>query len=147
MRKNKAPVQSYENFCKAFAGVFKKHAHRKGTYHTCYVRGAIDNYCMAGSDLRHYLMEDACAEDACGYRIARALILQGWDEDTIVMHSGAQQNLVDEVDDFCFVDVLTWAGYRNEAGFHREANGKRYAWLMDGAPDLSAHIEDRDSDD
>lgn len=147
MRKNKTPVQSYENFCKAFAGVFKKHAQRKGTYHTCYVRGAIDNYCTANSDRRHYLMEDACAEDACGYRIARALILQGWDEDTIVMHSEAQQSLVDEVGDYCFVDVLTWAGYGNDAGFYRDSNGKRYAWLMDGAPDLSEHIEDRDSDD
>lgn len=147
MRKNKAPVQSYENFCKAFAGVFKKHARHKGTYQTCFVRGAIDNYCTANSARRHYLMEDAGAEDACGYRIARALILQGWDEDTIVMHSEAQQRLVDEVCDFCFEDVLTWAGYRNEAGFHRDSNGKRYAWLMDGAPDLCEHIEDSDSDD
>lgn len=147
MRKNKTPVQSYENFCKAFAGVFKKHAHRKGTYHTCYVRDAINSYCTADAERRHFLMEDACAEDACGYRIARAMILQGWDEDTIIMHSEAQQHLVNEVDDHCFVDVLTWAGYRNDSGFHRESNGKRYAWLMDGAPDLSAHIEDRDSDD
>ena len=147
MRKIKAPVQSYENFCKAFAGVFKKHAQHKGTYHTCYVRSAIDCYCTADSDRRHYLMEDATAEDACGYRIARALILQGWDEDTIVVHSKAQQHLVDEVGCFCFEDVLTWAGYSNDAGFYREANGKRYAWLMDCAPDLAAHIEDHDSDD
>lgn len=147
MRKIKAPVQSYENFCKAFAGVFKKHAQRTGTYHTCFVRGAIDTYCTANSDRRHYMMEDACSEDACGYRIARALILQGWYEYTIVMHSKAQQRLVDAVDVFCFEDVLTWAGYSNDAGFHREANGKRYAWLMDGAPDLSEHIEDHDSDD
>ena len=147
MRKNKTPVQSYENFCKVFAGVFKKHAQRKGTYHTCYVRGAIDSYCTTRTDHRHYMVEDACAEDACGYRIARALILQGWDEDTIVMHSEAQQRLVDEVDDYCFVDVLTWAGYSNDAGFYRESNGKRYAWLMDGAPDLYEYTEDRDSDD
>lgn len=147
MRNNKAPVQSYENFCKAFAGVFKKHAYRTGTYHTCYVRGAINNYCLADSDRRHYMMEDACGEDACGYRIARSLILRGWDEDTIVVHSEAQQSLVNEVCDFCFVDVLTWAGYSNDAGFYRDSNGKRYAWLMDGAPDLSEYIEYRDSDD
>lgn len=147
MRKIKAPVQSYENFCKAFAGVFKKHAQYKGTYHTCYVRGAIDSYCTADSDRRHYLMEDATAEDACGYRIARALILQGWYEYNIVKHSVAQQRLVDAVGGFCFVDVLTWAGYRNDAGFHRAPNGQRYAWLMDGAPDLSKHIEDCDYDD
>ena len=147
MRKNKAPVQSYENFCKAFAGVFKKHAYRTGTYHTCYVRGAIDSYCTANSTRRHYLMEDACAEDACGYRIARALILQGWDEDTIVMHSEAQQHLVNAVADFYFEDVLTWAGYSNDDEFCRVANGKRYAWLMDGAPDLYGYTEDRRSDD
>ena len=147
MRKIKTPVQSYENFCKAFAGVFKKHAQHKGTYHTCYVRGAIDCYCTADSDRRHYLMEDASAEDACGYRIARALILQGWYAYNIVNHSVAQQRLVDAVDVYCFADVLTWAGYRNDSGFYRESNGQRYAWLMDGAPDLSAHIEDPDSDD
>ena len=147
MRKNKAPVQSYENFCKAFAGVFKKHAYRTGTYHTCYVRGAIDSYCTANSTRRHYLMEDACAEDSCGYRVARALILQGWDEGTIVAHSGEQQRIVDSVGDFCFVDVLTWAGYRNEAGFHRDANGQRYAWLMDGAPALDEYTQDPGSDD
>lgn len=147
MRNNKAPVQSYENFCKAFAGVLKKHAYRTGTYHTCYVRSAIDRYCTANSTRRHYLMEDACAEDSCGYRIASALILQGWDEDTIVMHSKAQQILVDEVIDFCFVDVLTWAGYSNDAGFDRVANGQRYAWLMDGAPALYKYTKDRDSDD
>ena len=142
MRNNKTPVQSYENFCKAFAGVFKKHAYRTGTYHTCYIRGAIDSYCAAEPHRRHYMMEDASAEDACGYRIARALLLQGWDEDIIMLHSATQQHLVDDVDDLGadFVDVLTWAGYRNDSGFHREGNGKRYAWLMDGAPDLSKHI-------
>lgn len=148
MRKNKTPMQSYENFCKAFAGVFKKHAKRKGTYYTCYVRGAINSYCTANSCRRHYLMEDACAEDACGYRIARALILQGWDEDTILMHSEEQQRLVDDLNaDFGFAEVLKLAGYRNDSGFILQANGMRYAWLMDGAPDLSAHIKDIDSED
>lgn len=147
MRKNKTPVQSYENFCKAFAGVFKKHAQRKGTYHTCYVRDAINSYCTADAERRHFLMEDACAEDACGYRIARALILQGWDEDTIVDYSQQQQHYVDEAADYGFLDVLSAAGYTNSAGFIRPSNGMRYAWLMDGAPDLSAHIEGLDSDD
>ena len=147
MRKNKAPVQSYENFCKAFAGVFKKHAQHKGTYHTCYVRGAIDSYCRADGGLRQYMMEDACSEEACGYRIARTLILQGWYEHNIVRNSAAQQELVDAVGDLCFADVLTWAGYSNDAGFLQESNGKRYAWLMDGAPDLYKHIEDHDYDE
>ena len=41
MRKIKTPVQSYENFCKAFAGVFLKYAKDKGTFHTCYIRGLL----------------------------------------------------------------------------------------------------------
>ena len=148
MRKIKTPVQSYENFCKAFAGVFIKHAKNKGTYHTCYIRGAIEEYCYADPDRRHFLMEDACAEDACGYRIARALLVQGWHDATIVEHSLTQQEYVDAAEDYGFLECLERAGYVSAGSFSRHSNGLRYAWLLDGAPDLEEFFEvDEDDED
>ena len=146
IRKTKAPAQSYENFCKVFAGVFMKHAKTRGTFYTCYIRHAIDAYCVAGPDRRHFLSEDAQGEDACGYRIARALMVQGWDEDTIIEYSTTQQRYVDAVDRLGFDDVLERVGYSSAKGFARHSNGLRYAWLMDGAPEIEPLLDEDDED-
>lgn len=134
MRKDKKPEQTYENFCKVFAGVFRKHVYSTGGYATCYIRDAIRDWATA-TDSSRVTLEDLCRsdEDAVGYRIAKALLAQGWCADIIVLHTNTQQEYVDAVDDFLI--VLGNAGYVNE-GFSSHANGRRYQWLMDGGPSL-----------
>ena len=92
-------------------------------------------------------MEDAVAEDVCGYRIARALLVQGWHESAIVVHSSTQQEYVDASEDYGFLECLDRAGYANDSGFARYGNGLRYAWLMDGAPDLEPFFDADEDDD
>lgn len=144
---HKQPKVSYTNFCMAFAGVFKKYAHNQATYHTCYIRGAIDDYIGCAPDRRAILMEDAYREDLVGYRIAAQLLRCGWPEDAITDYATQQQCYVDDMEDHSiFLDVLHHAGYANEAGFARASNGVRYAWLLDGAPNLQETMDEMDSE-
>lgn len=141
----KQPKVSYENYCKAFAGVFLKMARNAGTMHTCYIRSAIRDYCNSEGH-RQRMFEDSIAEDSIGYRIASSLLRAGWTEDQILEYNREQQ---DRVDELCedFIAVLENAGYERDPRFARHGNGLRYAWLMDGAPELSEHDVLDDDDD
>lgn len=148
MSRNKTPKVSYENFCKAFAGVFKKHAYRQATYHTCYVRAAIDAYADSTPERRANMMEDASREELVGYRIAAQLLRCGWTELDICAFADQQQGFVDAMEDRSnFLDVLAYAGYRNDAGFARDSNGVRYAWLLAGGRDLEDVMDEMESED
>lgn len=144
--KHKAPKVTYENFCKAFAGVFKKHAYDKGTYHTCYIRAGIIDYLEQNREGRAIVMEECYREELVGYRIASQLLRCGWPEPAIVGFVQRQQDYVDVMveTEYGFIGVLNAAGYHNDALFCRSSNGARYAWLMDGAPDLQHVINELD---
>lgn len=148
MSKKSAP--SYEAYCKCFAGVFKKHVqgdHR--SFFTCYVREAINDYVKADYERRGRLMEDAARESTVGVYIAKALLDQGWTEDDILEYAEIQQSRVNDAEEYSgldFVDALSCAGYHKRE-FYREANGLRYAWILDGSPDLIDRLEEGDNDD
>lgn len=145
--KHKAPKVTYENFCKAFAGVFKKHAYEQGTYHTCYIRAAILQYVDELPEGRAIIMEECSREELVGYRIAANLLRCGWPKPDIIGFVQRQQDHVDVIEDtgYGFVGVLNAAGYYNDASFRRDSNGARYAWLLDGAPSLQHVIDGWDA--
>lgn len=147
---SKKTTPSYEAYCKCFAGVFKKHVqgdHR--SFFTCYVRDTINDYVEADDERRGRLMEGAAREATVGVYIAKALLDQGWPEDDILDYAVEQQRRVNGAESYSgldFVDALSYAGYHNRE-FYREANGLRYAWILDGSPDLIARLEEGDNDD
>lgn len=144
--KHKNPKVSYENFCRAFAGVFKKHALEQGTYHTCYIRAAMLHYIDQSPEDRAVIMDEAGREELVGYRIAHQLLRCGWPEPAIVGFVQRQQGYVDDIEVFgyVFISVLSAAGYHNDGSFRRDSNGARYEWLIDGAPDLQHVIDELD---
>lgn len=147
---SKKSTPSYEAYCKCFAGVFRKHVrgdHR--AFFTCYVRGFSNDYVKADDERRGLLMEGAGREAIVGVYIAKALLDQGWPEDSILEYTEEQQRRVNDAEDYSgldFVDALRYAGYHNRE-FYREANGLRYAWILDGSPDLIDRLEEGDNDD
>lgn len=147
---SKKTTPSYEAYCKCFAGVFKKHVqgeHR--SLFTCYIREAITDYVEADDERRDYLLERAVRESTIGAYIAKSLLSQGWPEDDILEYAELQQQAVNDAERFSgldFVDALAAAGYSSK-GFARESNGLRYAWIMDGSPDLIDRLEEGDDDD
>lgn len=135
---------SFEAFCKCFAGVFKKHAYteRRSVY-TCYIRDAIRDYVEATEERRTDLMESSAREDTVGHYIAKALLRQGWTPDQILCYATLQQDLVNEAEQYSglvFYDALCAASY-SHAGFYREGNGARYAWILAGSPDITDYLE------
>lgn len=147
---SKKSTPSYEAYCKCFAGVFKKHVqgdHR--SFYTCYVRDAINDYVEADDERRGRLMEGAARETTVGVYIAKAMLDQGWPEADILYYAEEQQRRVNNAEGYSgldFVDALCSAGYHNRE-FYREANGLRYAWILDGSPDLIDRLEEGDNDD
>lgn len=147
MSKKSSP--SYEAYCKCFAGVFKKHVqgdHR--SFFTCYIRDTINEYVEANGERRCRLMEGAAREATVGVYIAKALLDQGWPTDDILKYSEEQQRCVNDAEGYSgmyFVDALLRAGYHNSE-FSREANGLRYAWILDGSHDIIDRLEEDDND-
>ena len=129
---------TYVSYCRAFAGIFAKHAKNGGEYFTCYVREAIDYFIGKNEVERGVLMERAGRESLVGYKIAYSLLKAGWDEDTILDYTAIQQGYVDEVvRRVSFEDaVLRLYTLKPKPGFAISMNAYRYAWLIDGAPCL-----------
>lgn len=147
---SKKSTPSYEAYCKCFAGVFKKHVqgeHR--SFYTCYVRDAINSYVNADDERRGRLMEGAAREATVGAYIAKALLDQGWPESYILESAEEQQRRVNNAEKMLgrdFVEALLYAGYHNRE-FYLEANGLRYAWILDGSPDLIDRLDDDGDND
>ncbi len=129
---------TYEAFCRAFAGIFDKHAKRGGNYYTCYVREAIGHYIEQDEIKRGVLMETAGRESLVGYKLAYSLLKAGWDEDTIIEYTDLQQSRVDAAERMVSFDEAVSALYwgHPRGAYAINMNYLRYLWLMDGAPDL-----------
>ena len=130
---------TYEAYCRAFAGIYAKHAQRGGHYFTCYVREAIDYFIGKDETERGFLLETAGRESLVGYKIAYSLLKAGWDEDTIIEYTDIQQERVDEAERrLSFEDaVVRLYTLKTKPRFAMTMNAFRYAWLIDGAPCLS----------
>lgn len=130
--------RTYEAFCHAMAGIYNKHARNGGNYFTCYVRESIEYYIIQNEVRRGVLMDTAGREALVGFKIAHALLKAGWDVDTILEYVDLQQSRVDEAERLVSFEEAVGALYegRRNTGYVSYMNYLRYAWLMDGAPDL-----------
>ena len=135
---------TYEAYCRAFAGIYAKHAKNGGHYFTCYVRAEIAYFIDTDEVERGVLLETAGRESFVGYKIAHSLLRAGWDEDTIIAYTNIQQKRVDEAESrVSFEDaVLHLYTLKPKPRFAISMNAYRYAWLIDGAPCLSEACEE-----
>lgn len=91
----KEPISSYEDYCRVWAEVYKKHAkHSVRTVFSCYVRGGILDALDRG-ELRKPKQEITTDEDIVGIYIARALVAQGMRESAILEYTERMQDYVD----------------------------------------------------
>lgn len=91
----KEPISSYEDYCRVWAEVYKKHAKHSGrTVFSCYVRGGIKDALNRG-ELRKPKQEVTTDEDIIGIYIVRALVAQGMRESTILEYTEQMQDYVD----------------------------------------------------
>lgn len=129
---------TYEAFCRAFAGIYAKHAKNGGHYFTCYVREAIGYFLDKDEVARGVLLETAGRESLVGYKIAYSLLKAGWSEDTIRDYSETQQGYVNDAERRVSFDdaVLHLYSDTPKPRFAISMNAYRYAWLIDGAPCL-----------
>ena len=91
----KKPISSYEDYCRVWAEVYKKHAkHSERTVFSCYVRSGIIDALNRG-ELRKPKQEVTTDEDIIGIYIARALVAQGMRESAILEYTEQMQDYVD----------------------------------------------------
>lgn len=141
----KEPISSYEDYCRVWAEVYKKHAkHSKRAVFSCYVRSGIKDALNRG-ELRKPKQEVTTDEDIIGIYIVRALVAQGMRESAIMEYTERMQ---------CYVDA---AGRKHdccltcmEEGLHalgiypptecefisNVGNRLRYLWAKHGGFDL-----------
>ena len=134
----KTERHTYEAYCRAFAGIYAKHAQRGGHYFTCYVREAIAYFIGKDETERGVLLETAGRESLVGYKIAYSLLKAGWSEADILDYTETQQERVNVAERrLSFEDaVLHLYSIKPKPRFAISMNAYRYAWLIDGAPCL-----------
>ena len=94
----KEPISSYEEYCRVWAEVYKKHArHSERTVYSCYVRAGIKRALNRG-ELRKPKQEITTDEDIVGIYIVRALVAQGMSEYAILEYTARMQGYVDAAD-------------------------------------------------
>ena len=140
----KEPISSYEDYCRVWAEVYKKHAkHCRRTLYSCYVRGGIRDALNSG-ELRKPKQEITTDEDIIGIYIVRALVAQGMREDSIMEYTEQMQDYVDTAEmrrdcmtymEECLhalgIDTYTECGFIPNVG-----NRLRYLWAKHGGFDL-----------
>ena len=150
----KKPISSYEDYCRVWAEVYKKHAkHSERTVLSCYVRGGIKDALNRG-ELRKPKQEVTTDEDIIGIYIVRALVAQGMRESAILAYTKRMQGYVDNADysDDCIdlmEDGLFAMGVEPsmEAPFIiNERNRLRYLWAKHGGFELMPADDDDDDD-
>lgn len=140
----KEPISSYEDYCRVWAEVYKKHAkHSERTVFSCYVRGGIKDALNRG-ELRKPKQEVTTDEDIIGIYIVRALVAQGMREYAILEYTEQMQDYVDAADrrHDC-IDLMEQGLYAIGVDPSAEApfivnvrNRIRYLWAKHGGFDL-----------
>ena len=142
----KETISSYEDYCRVWAEVYKKHAkHSERTVFSCYVRDGILKALNRG-ELRKPKQEVTTDEDIIGIYIVRALVAQGMRESAILDYTEQMQDYVDAADrrhdcidlmerGLCAmgVDALVEAPF-----IVHVRNRLRYLWAKHGGFDLLA---------
>ena len=144
----KEPISSYEEYCRVWAEVYKKHAkHSERAVFSCYVRGGILRALNRG-ELRKPKHEVTTDEDIIGIYIVRALVAQGMRESAILEYTERMQEYVDDAEcdhdciaimeqRLCAMGVLADTMER----FSNMRNRLRYLWAKHGGFDLRAVTE------
>lgn len=140
----KEPISSYEDYCRVWAEVYKKHAkHSERTVFSCYVRYGIKAALNRG-ELRKPKQEVTTDEDIIGIYIVRALVAQGMREYAILEYTEQMQDYVDAAErrHDC-IDLMEQGLYTMGVDPSAEApfivnvrNRIRYLWAKHGGFDL-----------
>ena len=94
----KEPISSYEDYCRVWAEVYKKHAkHAVRTVFSCYVRSGI-KYALNRGELRRPKQEVTTDWNIIGIYIVRALVAQGMRESAILVYTEQMQDYVDDAE-------------------------------------------------
>lgn len=145
----KEPISSYEDYCRVWAEVYKKHAkHAERTVFSCYVRGGIKDALNRG-ELRKPKQEVTTDEDIIGIYIVRALVAQGMRESAILEYTERMQGYVDAADrkhdcidlmeqSLCAMGALADTAER----FRNVRNRLRYLWAKHGGFELMPTDDD-----
>ena len=144
----KEPISSYEEYCRVWAEVYKKHAkHAVRTVFSCYVRYGI-KVALNRGELRKPKQEVATDEDIIGIYIVRALVAQGMRESAIRAYTEQMQYYVDDAErDHDCIDLMEQglcamgALADTTERFSNERNRLRYLWAKHGGFDLMAVTE------
>ena len=147
----KEPISSYEEYCRVWAEVYKKHAkHSQRTVFSCYVRGGIKDALNRG-ELRKPKQEVTTDEDIIGIYIVRALVAQGMRESAILEYTKRMQGYVDDAErayDDC-IDLMASRLYAmgveplvEAQSIVNPSNRLRYLWAKHGGFDLLAVDDD-----
>ena len=142
----KEPISSYEDYCRVWAEVYKKHAkHSERTVFSCYVRGGILDALNHG-ELRKPKQEVTTDEDIIGIYIVRALVAQGMRESVILEYTEQMQDYVDAAErNHDCIDLMEQGLHAMgveppvEAQFIIDVRNRlRYLWAKHGGFDLMA---------
>lgn len=141
----KETILSYEDYCRVWAEVYKKHARHSGrTLYSCYVRGGIKDALNSG-ELRKPKQEVTTDEDIIGIYIARALVAQGMRESAIMEYTEQMQGYVDAAERIHDCIDLMERGLHDmgvdphlEGGFIVHVRNRlRYLWAKHGGFNLT----------
>ena len=140
----KEPISSYEDYCRVWAEVYKKHAkHSERTVFSCYVRGGVLDALNRG-ELRKPKQEATTDEDIIGIYIVRALVAQGMRESAILEYTKRMQGYVDAAERWhdC-IDLMEQGLHAMGVDPHVEGqfivnprNRLRYLWALHGGFEL-----------
>lgn len=141
------PLSSYEDYCRVWAEVYKKHARHAphDNLFSCYVRQGIIKALNNGPSYPRPHKEVTTDEDLVGVYIVRALVAQGMDEYDIKDYTHQMQGYVDEAErrDHDATDCMRRGLYKLGVDIHssgarieRSGNRLRYLWALHGGFNL-----------
>lgn len=141
------PLSSYEDYCRVWAEVYKKHArHATHNLFSCYVRHGIIKALSNGPSYPRPYKEVTTDEDLVGVYIVRALVAQGMDESNIGAYTHQMQKYVNEAerhDQYDPTDCmriglhkLGVSVYSSGERIEHVGNRLRYLWALHGGFNL-----------
>ena len=144
----RAPPSSYEDYCRVWAEVYKKHARATPrSLFSCYVRHGIMQALYNGPKYPRPCKEVTTDEDLVGLYIVRALVAQGMAEFDIEHFTSQMQDYVDaaEAEEYDSTDCMRSGLHKLGVPTHgsgerieRSGNRLRYLWALHGGFDLVA---------
>lgn len=145
----KEPISSYEDYCRVWAEVYKKHArHCERNLFSCYVREGIHIALARSPRYPRPSLKITTDTDEIGLYIVRALVAQGMEEHLIEAYTVTMQDYVDEAEALDLDPTYAMAEGLRQLGvgtydtssvrIEHRANRMRYLWAKHGGFDLVA---------